>query len=156
MEIRKSIFIKVDSWEKLELLKIINSEIFPVIYSEETYTSMMIQANYHAFLIECNDELIGAFALEIQNNNVYIFTFGILKEFRNHGIGSYLWREIELLLSNTFNPDKIELHVNVSNSKAIHFYKKHGFEIKDRVENYYEGLPSNTAYLLEKVLFKSS
>lgn len=149
-------FVVVDNFEKADILKRINLSIFPVAYSDEIYTSMVISSKYHAFLIEYAGETIGSFSLEMHTDRIYIFTFGILQKFRNRGIGSRLWREVELLIIDTFKCCNIELHVNVSNLKAIHFYRKQGFEIKDRIEDYYEGLPDNGAYLLKKTLFSAN
>ncbi|MDN6967024.1 GNAT family N-acetyltransferase [Oenococcus sp. UCMA 17063] len=61
---------------------------------------------------------------------VFIYDFGIFAEFQDQGIGT---KALELAENEArklgFN--KIGLHAFGSNSRAIHVYKKSGFEITD-------------------------
>ena len=44
------------------------------------------------------------------------------------------------------------LHVQENNKSALEFYKKHGFEVKERLENYYTELDPPHCYILVKDL----
>jgi N-alpha-acetyltransferase 50 len=52
------------------------------------------------------------------------------------------------------HPDIVEiyLHVQTSNSDAIGFYAKHGFETKDMIKDYYKRIEPPDCYILSKRL----
>ena len=47
---------------------------------------------------------------------------------------------------------KVYLHVQSNNEEALEFYKKHGFEVAEKCENYYPQFEVSDAYKLEKVI----
>ena len=55
-------------------------------------------------------------------------------------------------INNLFNIGYFLLfrHVQVNNGEAIEFYKKFGFEIKERKENYYKHIELADTYMLQK------
>lgn len=123
----------------------INKLLFPIGYNPNIFSS-----GCSVFLIQLDETPIGAFSLKGDSQSAYVFTFGILQHFRCMGFGSQSWLLLEKLVSEMLFSKTIELHVHCTNMKAIEFYKKHGFKIKSMVENYYEDLPCNSAYFLEK------
>lgn len=138
-----------------ETLIELNRAIFPVTYDQDFYDTMRIRSHYHAMLLFYGDRAIGTLAFELEKDaahasTAYVFTFGILSEFRDRGIGSTAWREAERIIRETYQCSAILLHTQVASARAIGFYRKHGFTIKERIENYYEGLPCNSAYLMRK------
>ena len=50
----------------------------------------------------------------------------------------------------------VRLHVQISNEEAIAFYKKHGFEVKETKENYYQKIEPADAYVLVRDLKKAA
>ena len=58
--------------------------------------------------------------------------------------------------STTPKVGKIYLHVQFGNEEALQFYKKHGFEMVEKCENYYPQFEVKDAYKLEKVLVPSN
>lgn len=49
-------------------------------------------------------------------------------DYQNLGIGAQLLYEFEQRAKNTFHVDRIRLSVRTENTKAIHFYLRHGYE----------------------------
>ena len=87
---------------------------------------------------------------------LYIMTLGCLPMYRRHGIGSKMLQDIlDTITSSTSKEDDIVsvfLHVQVNNEEALEFYKKFGFEVAQRVENYYRRCDPPHAFVLEKHL----
>ncbi|KAM0679708.1 hypothetical protein GINT2_002118 [Glugoides intestinalis] len=141
-------FFKVERWSDsadLKQFEEINRNLFPVTYSLDSFDR---EGSF--FLIQLDETPIGAFSLKGGDQTTYIYTFGILPSFRCLGLGSEVWVLLEKYISEIFFSKTISLHVNCTNMKAIKFYKKHGFVIKSTIENYYEDLPCNSTYFLEK------
>lgn len=65
------------------------------------------------------------------------------------GIGSGLLKNLLIEFVN-HNIKRVELEVSVKNTKAIKFYKKHGFETIDLIENFYEN--NDNAYIMRLIL----
>ncbi|HNW04309.1 MAG TPA: GNAT family N-acetyltransferase [Oscillospiraceae bacterium] len=82
------------------------------------------------------EKVIGMAGLE-QGNRARIAhtaTFGICvhRDYQDQGIGAALMKQIIDLADNWLGLTRIELEVNVDNERAIHLYKKFGFEIEGR------------------------
>ena len=78
-------------------------------------------------------------------------TVTILKPYRRYQIGTQLLNKaIEDCTKS--NVSKIYLHVLCSNESAIEFYKKAGFIIKEKLENYYTDLDPPHCFVFEKDL----
>lgn len=75
-------------------------------------------------------------------------TITVLKPYRRYGIGSQL---LTKAIEDCTKAKKIKtmyLHVQDGNESAMEFYKKHGFVIKERLENYYTELDPPHCYIL--------
>ncbi|ELA41057.1 uncharacterized protein VICG_01939, partial [Vittaforma corneae ATCC 50505] len=143
-------FKEISTHEEKTEFKNMNRAIFPVVYDDEFYDTMLFRSSYHAALVYCNNQIVGTLSFEVKNRAVYVFTFGLLQRFRGIGLGEKIWTKVEDIFKTTFQCCRILLHTQTSNLKAVDFYKKHGFIIKETVSEYYEGLPCNAAYLFEK------
>ncbi len=62
----------------------------------------------------------------------------VTKKFRNQGVASSMIKEL-IKLAHDSNIEKIELGVMLSNSAAMHMYKKIGFNIISKRDYYWEG-----------------
>lgn len=136
--------------QEMSIFKEISRSIFPVTYTEEFYNSMVIRNGYHAILIVLPDAIVGVLSFEAEKQVIYIFTFGIIQKYRGIGLGDQSWKKAEGIFRREFNCNRIVLHTQVSNLKALDFYTRRGFTIKETVFDYYEGLQCNSAYTLEK------
>ena len=73
-------------------------------------------------------DYIGSFDLWDRGNRLEIWSFGIYREHRGNGFGQQMLREaIEVARGH-----KLVLYVDKDNARAIHIYKKCGFEITGR------------------------
>jgi N-alpha-acetyltransferase 50 len=89
-----------------------------------------------------------------------VVTLGVLPTYRRQGFGSILFDAIiqKVMEDNRNQMEKdlpqlisgILLHVHSENHVAINFYRKHGFESTNFIENYYSGLESPSAYLFTR------
>ena len=66
---------------------------------------------------------------------LYILTLGVMPRFQNRGIAKRLVRT--LLDENAASHATTALHTMVSNTKAIHFYHKLGFETVMKIDRFY-------------------
>lgn len=86
-------------------------------------------ANY--FVYEIDNKIVGYIIAWI-SDNTSILNFGVIKDYRNKGIGNILFNEV---LKN--NEGIMTLEVRVSNTVAIDFYEKRGFTKHSIRKNYY-------------------
>ena len=78
-------------------------------------------------------------------------TITVLKAYRRYGIGSQLLREA-IKECQADDVKKIYLHVLCSNESAVEFYKSEGFEVKEKLMDYYTDLDPPHCFVLEKDL----
>jgi ribosomal protein S18 acetylase RimI-like enzyme len=73
----------------------------------------------------------------------------ISEQFQNKKIGSdllnYFFRKI-----SEKGVKFVELEVRIENEKAINFYKKHGFKIRNEIKDFYQN--GESAYTMKKEL----
>ena len=78
-----------------------------------------------------------------------IVTLDVRETHRRSGYGSQPLNRAEDILSN-YGVEAYDLQVDVTNSAAINFYKKHGFQTVRTLWRYYAN--GNDAYLMVKEL----
>ena len=121
---------------------------------EEIYTMDFLlylwQINPDGFLVaEKNGKIVGFILSAKQSKDeLRILMLAVKKEYRGQGIGSMLLKELLLKFPEV---RRIYLEVKVENKKAIKFYKKHGFKIKEKIKDFYTD--GSSAYLMEKILY---
>lgn len=102
------------------------------------------------FLVAEKNSKVAGFIITIKPciNEIRILMLAVDRKYRGQGIGSLLLRETILR-----HPEarRIYLEVRTDNKKAIEFYRKNGFRIREKLLDFYtDGSP---AYLMEKILF---
>jgi ribosomal protein S18 acetylase RimI-like enzyme len=128
-----------------------------ILYDKEFIKDFCIQKL--GFIVNINNNPCGyilydnCFTHEINKNVMTIVSIGVLKGYRNKGIGSLLLKKVFQLLKN----DDLYLHVRVSKDKIINFYKKNNFLIEKKINNYYNLIKDGyeDAYLMKKISFIS-
>uniref|UniRef100_A0A7E4V8J1 N-alpha-acetyltransferase 60 n=1 Tax=Panagrellus redivivus TaxID=6233 RepID=A0A7E4V8J1_PANRE len=79
---------------------------------------------------------------------LYVSCLGLLPMAREMGLGSLLLRNVMKCAYTFPNCRYVCLHVQTSNIAALRFYKRHGFKIVRRVNDYYPRLSVTSAFLL--------
>ena len=85
---------------------------------------------------ELDGKIIACAGIAFFQDAAEIETFAVDKEFRRLGIGTKLFKKI-FAASKIHNAGMIFLEVRISNEVAIEFYKSLGFNMVDRIENFY-------------------
>eukprot|EP00037_Helgoeca_nana_P020658 m.206229 g.206229 ORF g.206229 m.206229 type:complete len:166 (+) comp25344_c0_seq3:133-630(+) len=137
-------------------LKLLNSVIFPVSYTEKFYKNVLTSGEL-AKLAYFEDVIVGSVCCRVDTDdagdqNLYIMTLGCLAPYRRHGIGSKMLEHVLEIAKKKPELATIMLHVQVSNDDAINFYKKHGFEVKETKKDYYQKIEPTDAHVLVKSL----
>ncbi|TBU12512.1 putative N-acetyltransferase [Hamiltosporidium tvaerminnensis] len=135
----------------LEMIKI-DKLIYPLKYRKTFYGQLCNSQVKHGYLFLLDQKYIGCCSYEIDKecSNAYIMTFGIVNTFRRKGIGKICLEKLEKKLLNEFGIPIFRLHVQTSNSEALSFYKKNGYEVIKIEESYYRNILPKSAYFLEK------
>lgn len=91
-------------------------------------------------------ELVGALCCELvcdkktREKRVCISTLGVSSAFQGRAVGSRLLTQCIELARETGDIKDVFLHVQTDNEGAIRFYKRHGFESRGTVHDYYRRL----------------
>ena len=137
----------------LELMKVLNLALLPVHYNQYFYQKALGYCKYSRFAY-FNDIVVGGLICREEpkddEKTLYILTFGVLEPYRKHGIGIQLFEE--LMNSAKKDPElkKIYLHVQISNETALRFYQNVGFEVVEKLENYYQDIDPPHCFYLRK------
>ncbi|HEY0087493.1 MAG TPA: N-acetyltransferase, partial [Candidatus Lokiarchaeia archaeon] len=75
--------------------------------------------------------------VKINPNNARILMLSVLKSHRKQKIGTDLLKEFLKEISRE-KIRYVELEVRIDNTKAIIFYQKNGFKIKERISKFYQ------------------
>lgn len=81
-----------------------------------------------------------------------MLTFGVLKDYRKYSIGTQIINELFRMAKEDPEIKSIYLHVQISNETAINFYKNCGFEVIEKIENYYQDIDPPHCFYLKKYL----
>lgn len=136
----------------IRLMRLLNQSIFPVNYNDRFYKDVL-EAGELAKLAFYNDVIVGAVCCRLEQvdneKRLYIMTLGCLYTYRRLGIGATMLEHV-LDHAQRKGVDNIYLHVQINNDGAIEFYKKFGFEVVDKKEDYYKRIEPSSALVLKK------
>jgi len=123
-------------------------------YLKENYTFDLLLKLWsfspNGFLVAVEKGIVIAFIIGVKTSvdSLRILMLAVDERYRRRGIGSALLKKLQL---NFPEVRRIYLETRVDNEEAIIFYRKHGFKIVDREENFYTD--GSEAYIMEKILF---
>lgn len=139
--------------EDFEVLLEIDEASFPrgVAYDANELAYFMNRAGSETIVLEENGTIVAFLIMELHRSrrSATIVTVDVQENVRRKGYGSQLLLRAEEIL-NDYGIEFYDLQVDVSNNKAILFYKKHSFNIVTTLRNYYAN--GHDAYLMVKDL----
>ncbi len=142
---------KVEITEIQEIFEIDKKEFEPMNYP------LFVLKQYYdlfsdLFLVAENEtkDILGYIigGINTDNSEGWVLSVATKTAYRGHGVGTQL---CEALL-NKFRVDCVLLTVHPDNFGAIHIYKKLGFKISARKENYYGDNSPRNIMKLDKVI----
>uniref|UniRef100_A0A6U4V3F5 N-acetyltransferase domain-containing protein n=1 Tax=Hemiselmis andersenii TaxID=464988 RepID=A0A6U4V3F5_HEMAN len=142
----------------LEQLKTLNKAVFPVKYNDKFYADVAASGTYTKLAYYSTDILVGAICCRLEKpaaggaggTRLYIMTIGVLAPYRSCGVGTEM---LEQTLSDAEKDPSVSeayLHVQTSNTDAMEFYKRFGFEVTSTIKNYYKKIEPPDCHVLTK------
>lgn len=113
-----------------EMLAELDSICFgiPLEESRNFYTENALLSTDRLFVAALNGEDIGMIKLSRENDEIYVFGFGIKPEYRGRGYGrAVLGKAVNLALAD--KPEKVTLEVDCVNDTALNLYRSCGFQL---------------------------
>jgi ribosomal protein S18 acetylase RimI-like enzyme len=145
----------------LEKVRVLDSKVYPVKYSDTYYGNITSTAPSHARLHHValyHDIVVGSITSRLEKTDVegelkcYIMTVGVLEPYRRLGVAQHLLHAVLDFVATQRDIIFVALHVQIG-SPAMQFYQKNGFETKETVEKYYTNIePTCDAYYLTKAI----
>lgn len=141
-------------------LKLLNTTIFPVSYTEKFYKTVL-EVGQFAKLAFFEDVIVGSVCCRVDTDEatgekkLYIMTLGCLAPYRRLGVGTIMLEHILKEAAKDSSLACIYLHVQINNDDAKAFYDKHGFAVKETIAGYYQKITPADAFVLEKTLTKA-
>ncbi|CAE8617638.1 unnamed protein product [Polarella glacialis] len=145
-------------------LKKLNLATFPVLYKEQFYLDLVKSFDY-CRLGYYADLLVGSICCRLEDRAdggkaIYIMTLSCLKPYRRRSLSSQL---VQWILDKAQSKEcqaaevqEIYLHMQTSNLSALKFYKSFGFEIAEKIDDYYKKIEPPDCYVLRRPLNGSS
>jgi GNAT superfamily N-acetyltransferase len=142
-------FSEVENAAGLEALLALIREIWPEVfvpiigkdqvdymlthYQGESAISAEMERGVRYFLIERDGGYIGYFAYAVEQDRLFISKVYLRKPYRGLGLSSPVFRYLEDLARKN-HKDKLFLHVNRFNTRAVEVYLRRGFTIVKTVD----------------------
>ncbi|KAF2277617.1 acyl-CoA N-acyltransferase, partial [Westerdykella ornata] len=152
--------------ELMPSFKRLNSLLLPIPYPAHFYAETMTEPHHSVTLMavwhatplnedntssDQKPQLVGAIRCRVlPANNLYISTIGLLAPFRSHGIATHLLQRIAAKAAQEHGVKYITAHVWEANEDGLEWYKKRGFEVIGREEQYYRKLKPSGAVLVKR------
>lgn len=146
LQLKYFLLDKNDIW----IIKSFTCQIFPIQYQENYYNLLFSSDFYYNILISKQNTHTGIASFRAKNKHAYLLSLGILPNYRCSGIGKAVLKELENFIFGELECNEIHLNVQSSNLKALNFYIKSGYTVKNIIHNYYEDTKDSSAYLMFK------
>jgi len=124
-EIWPEVFIPIIGKEQVDYML--------VHYQGKDVITAEIENGVRYFFIEDSDCQIGYFAYSLEEDHLLISKVYLKREFRGLGLSSGVFSYFEKIAHNE-RKEKILLHVNRNNKRAVDVYLHHGFKIVKTVD----------------------
>ncbi|THG93126.1 hypothetical protein EW145_g8462 [Phellinidium pouzarii] len=140
----------------LGTVRVLNSTLFPVNYSDRFYRDILLpDVEDFCKIVYMNDVPVGTTCCRLERQDdkakLYLMTMGILAPYRSRNVGSKTLKHITDAARASRKPkiSSIYLHVQTSNAEAKRFYERHGFAEIGVAKDYYKKLEPRDAWILE-------
>ncbi len=132
-----------------EIFKLESNTFKKDAFSKNSILNLIVNNTFFFKLIndDGSNEIVG-FIIVIQDREgrVNLINLLISKQYQNKGYGSHLLKYTLNKIKEMNNIEVIVLNVNSKNKVAIWLYQKFGFQIGQKIENYYR--QQKSAYLM--------
>ena len=145
-------------------LKMLLDKTLPVTYQNDFYNRLVSYQRYSKLAyfkdiligaITCKEDQLPVGDIKEPQSGAYIMTITVFERYRRYGIASQLLQEAINDCCKAKSIDYIFLDVQENNESALEFYKKHGFAVSHKRENYYTNIePASSYFLYKKLEFK--
>ncbi|KAI9281088.1 acyl-CoA N-acyltransferase [Sporodiniella umbellata] len=146
------------TFNNLGQVRMLHKNLFPVSYGDQFYSDLL-EAEPFAKLAYYNDVCVGVVCCRKEKDQetpekskLYMMTLGVLEPYRHLGIGKRMVKHILEQAELSKEISQVYLHVQVTNTAALEFYKKSSFEVIEIEKDYYKNIDPKDAYLLSKTI----
>jgi len=119
--------------------------------------SNLSNPDFHLFVYQKLNELIGCIGIEMNATDAYIGSFAVHPNHQNTGLGKKILKHAELYAINTLNSKRLVMKVIAQRETLIAFYERQGYKRNGTVEAYPShlnvGIPRISGITIE-LLFK--
>jgi len=129
--------------ETIDAVEKINLASFPIKFPRGVYKTIATSKDGISFVARYRGRPVGAVCASIEDlsetkQTISILTLATLAAFRGKGVGSRLMERVLECAEDMPNVVEVSLHVQVSNTDAIRFYKtRFGFQQREKILNFY-------------------
>lgn len=141
------------------VLKVLVDKCFPIAYTDKFYEKVAILYKDFVQYVAIKDVIVGAVLCRIEEDKetkesfIHLMIILVLEKYRRLRIANKLMDFIyKQARENHKDIKTIRLHVQKANQGAVNFYKKHGFEVVNEIEKYYD-LKESAALEMRKNLY---
>lgn len=155
--------------KNVELVRILNTAMFPVRYQDRFYEELVKPANSKKNILAFYgyDILVGAICCRIEppkpedppgtSPRLYIMTLAVLGPYQRLGIATRLFEKMmERIPTEWPEVQQVYLHVQTNNEKALAFYSKLGFKVEKKIEGYYKNISPPDCFVLTRDVPKTA
>ena len=123
----------------VEQVYAIESSAFPSPWSKQAFVKELELTGISESFVVVDDRenVLGYLILRISHPVVHILNIAVKEDVRGCGIGTSLMKKA-FQITRKYNMNGLFLEVRKSNTRAISLYRKFGFEVINRIKNYYE------------------
>jgi len=118
-------------------------------YGAKTFDDILDWRGSWHIVAEQKGAIIGFVAAVPYGKFAHFITLDIHPDFRNAGLGNALMSAIEQMIFNSGYKTAV-LEVETDNAAAVELYKKRGYVVRGKIDNYYEN--GKDAYVMSKAL----
>lgn len=107
-----------------------------VEFRDEELLHMLLEPTAFTEVFESDGRIVAYYSVDERNDNLFINSIQVLKEYRNQGLGREMMARIQARAEEN-QLRGIELWVQITNRSAMEFYRHMGYRMVSRQGNNY-------------------